>query len=481
MVGAIAATLQELKSLQSAAGQLGGEILQFQVEMLEDDLFVRELLESAVALKSAQQAVEGTLNGQIEAFVASGDETFAARATDLVDLRDRLTAHLGLDGGREAELPQDTVLLVQDITPSRFLEIEGSKLKGIASQAGSTASHVALLARSRCVPMLVGLGEMDSAAVGRPVLLDAVSGRLIVDPEPAELRPAQPSTFSVSVSDDEGAGPAFLADGTQVRVNLSVNSVAELDDARADWFDGIGLVRTELFLAGAGDVLREDAQAESYRRLFDWAGDRPVTVRLFDAGGDKPVPGLSAAGEANAFLGARGARILAKRTDVLLTQYAAILGAAAGRPVRILVPMLTLPREMILFRESLRQVIETRRVDPASVSLGMMVETPSAALEIGRFAADFFAIGTNDLIQYTLAASRDGDALDFGDQIAPAVLHLIARVVEEARARGSDVTLCGDAASSRVQLKQIFECGIRSIAIPGRFAPRLKHFIRRGE
>ena len=129
----------------------------------------------------------------------------------------------------------------------------------------------------------------------------------------------------------------------------------------------------------------------------------------------------------------------------------------------------------------LQHVLADRAVEPASVSLGMMVETPSAALEIGKFDADFFSVGTNDLTQYTLAVSRDSNALDIGEELAPAVVDLITRVVSEASRRGCEVTLCGDAATSRVQLKQIFACGIRSVAIPARFAPQLKHFIRHGE
>jgi phosphotransferase system enzyme I (PtsI) len=480
VIAAVSATLQQLRTLQQAAGKLGNDILQFQIEMLEDDLFVRELLDRAAALKSAPKAVQSVLDDHIHLFLGSETETFAARSADLVDLRDRLVASFRQHDGAEMSMPEGTILLVEDIAPSRFLETDWSKVKGIAAQAGSIASHVALLARSKAIPMLVGLGEVDSAAMDRPVLLDAVSGRLIIDPEPAESVSGESSSDNEAVPEEEARGPADLPDGTRVRVNLSVNSLADLDEAQPEWFDGIGLARTELLMTDPGDLLREGVQADVYGRLFDWAGHLPVTIRLFDAGGDKPIAGFSPVAETNAFLGTRGARILAKRPDVLLTQYRAILGAAAGRPVRILVPMLTLPREMTFFRERLEQVIEERRADPAGVTLGMMVETPSAVLEIGNFAADFYAIGTNDLLQYTLAASRDNAALDFGDDMAPAVLDLIDRVVRESERRGSDVTLCGDAATSRVQLKQILECGIRSIAIPGRFAPSVKQFIRSG-
>jgi phosphotransferase system enzyme I (PtsI) len=478
VIAAVTATLQQLKTLQQAAGDLGSEILQFQVEMLEDDIFVRELLERAAVSHSLHEAIQTVLDDHIRAFLGSETETFAARSADLADLRDRLVATFRPHEVTDAGLPEGTILLVEDLTPSRFLETDWSRIRGIAAQAGSIASHVALLARSKAVPMLVGLDEVDPAALNRPVLLDAVSGKLIVDPEPAELDLNGAGSEGEGESQEGASELARRPDATHIRVNLSVNSLADLDQVPREWFDGIGLVRTELMMTDPGDLLREEAQAEAYRRLFDWAGDLPVTIRLFDAGGDKPIAGFSPAAESNPFLGTRGARILAKRPDVLRTQYSAILRAAANRPVRILVPMLTLPREMTLFREHLDELVEARHVAPGSVSLGMMVETPSAVLEIGNFVADFFAIGTNDLLQYTLAASRDNAALDFGDDLAPAVIDLIGRVAREAERRGTDVTLCGDAATSRVQLRQILDCGIRAIAIPGRFAPSVKQFIR---
>lgn len=482
VIAAVAATIRQLTALQRAAGKLGSDILQFQVEMLEDDVFIAELLESA-AKKDPRGAIETVMNGQIQHFLSSDAETFAARALDLTDLRDRLLANFagGRPHPRGAEMPEGAILVAEDLTPSRFLELDWSKVKAVAAQAGSAASHVALLARAQSVPMLVGVGKIDPSMAGRPALLDAVSGKLIVDPEPAELSALAPNSDSVVVADDEALGSAILPGGEQVEVHLSVNALTALDQAPREWFDGIGLVRTELLLRGPEDMLDEDFQADSYRRLFAWAGEHPVTIRVFDAGGDKPIPGFSLTGEPNPFLGTRGARILARRPDVLQTQYAAILKAAAGRLVRILIPMLSLPREMVYFRDMLRKVATEHGLEASRASLGMMVETPSAALEVDKFGADFFSIGTNDLIQYTLAASRDGNALDFGDDVPAAVLELIARVVEHAGRVGADVSLCGDAATSPVQLKRILECGIRSIAIPGKFAPRVKHLIRHGE
>ncbi|HTM96333.1 MAG TPA: putative PEP-binding protein [Croceibacterium sp.] len=483
VIGAIAMTIEQIGALQAASDELGREILEFQIELLEDDVFVADLLARAARLGDARGAIEQVFGEHIEEFAQSPSETFAARAADLIDLRDRLTACFGGEVRQDPNWYEGAILLVDDMPPSQFVEIDWKKARGLATQSGSTGSHVALLARSQAVPMLVGIGDVDASMLDRPALLDATAGRLVINPEPAEVSTGagMSSLHSVTVTEDEALGPAMLADGSQVKVNLSVNSLAALDEAPPEWFDGIGLVRTELLLPDPADLLNEAAQTAVYRQLFEWAGDRPVTIRLIDAGGDKQIPGFTLPNEPNAFLGVRGARLLARRPDVLRTQYAAVIEAAAERAVRILVPMLTLPEEMAYFRNLLGEIVRERCADPASVKLGMLVETPAAALRIGEFDADFFAIGTNDLIQYTLATSRDSNALELGDEIAPAVLDLIGMIVREAGTKGGDVTLCGDIAASPAQLKQVIDRGVRSIAIPGRFAARFKHFIRHGE
>lgn len=483
VIGAIGAALQQIGTLQAGSDKLGREILEFQVELLEDDLFVSELLARGSEMQDARAAIEQVFGEQIESFAQSNSEVFAARAADLIDLRDRLLACFGGEAALDPSWYEDAILLVDDMPPSQFLEIDWKKARGLAAQSGSTGSHVATLARAQEVPMLVDIGEVDDSMLGRPALLDATAGRLVINPEPAEmgtLRGAG-SLDGAAVTEADALGPALLPDGSRVAVNLSLNSLSALDEASPEWFDGIGLVRTELLLPEPTDLLDQAVQTEIYRKLIDWAGERPVTIRLIDAGGDKPIPGFTLPNEKNAFLGVRGARLLARRPDVLRTQYAAAVEAAAGRAVRILIPMLTLPHEMHLFRDMLGEVIAERGADHASVKLGMLVETPAAALRLAEFDADFFAIGTNDLVQYTLATSRDSNALELGDEMAPAVLDLIGMVVREAARRNTDATLCGDIAASPRQLRQAMDHGVRSFAIPGRFAARFKHFIRHGQ
>jgi len=483
LVGAIAMALGQLSALQASARGLGSDIVQFQIEMLEDERFVLELLEAAIAGGDAEAAVAAVLGEQIDAFAQSGSETFSARAADLADLRDRLLAALRGTVRDTAELPEGTILLVEELVPTRFLELDLRKVSGIVDQRGSTASHVALLARSEGIPMLVDTGALDEALEGQAVTLDAATGRLLLGsaPGPAELEEGQPP----AIADREGEGAALTPQGRRIAVNLIVNALSVLEEAPPGWFDGIGLVRTELLMHDETVLTGEDAQAALYAPLFDWAQGKPVSIRLFDGGGDKPLPGLSVPREANPFLGVRGARLLMRHPEVVATQLRAILRAAAGRPVRILVPMVTLPAEMEFFRAALASAISALGADAGPDSrkamLGMMVETPAAALEPGSFDADFFALGTNDLVQYTLAAARDSDALELGDALPEVVLALIRRVVEHGERSGREVTLCGDVSGRSTQLRQLLDCGVHSFSVPKRFAPQLKHFIRNGE
>jgi phosphotransferase system enzyme I (PtsI) len=481
IVGAIAATLRQLRALQAIADPLGREILDFQVELLEDDSLVTDMLLAARDGAENVEAIRAVLDEQIALFAASRSEQFAARAADLVDLRDRLMIALQGLSAVGTSFPEDTVLLCEDITPSRFLEIDWTRVRGIVAQAGSSASHAALLARARGVPMLVGLGQLPATTNGQPALLNASGGVLIIDPQPHELDQALAATPSFpEIPAEEGLGPAYTPEGDQVRLNLSLNSLGALQETPVDWCDGIGLARTELLVPGLAALHDVAVQADVYRQLFDWAEGRPVTVRLFDAGGDKPIDGFTLPNETNPFLGVRGARLLLRHPDVVRTQMRAILMAAAGRPAGILVPMITIPAEMASFRALLRDVMAALGVGEDAAMLGMMVETPAAALEIDQFDADFYTVGINDLIQYTTAVSRDSDAIDMGESIVPAVLTLIRRVVAHGGATGRDVTLCGDAASTRAQLRLLLGCGIRSLAVPGRYMPRFKHVIREG-
>ncbi len=480
VAGAVIEAAWQLRALQAAATSLGSDILEFQLALLEDDGLVLEMVQKGAAHGDAARAIAEVLEEQIASYRAAADARFAARAADLEDLKSRLLGALKGAAAPARALPAGTILIAEEMTPSRFLELDRAKIAGIVDQKGSETSHVALLARAEGVPMLVAAGPVAAEWESRPALLDAAHGELVLDPDAALIRDRAGQASAQDVPSSEGEGPAVLSDGETVRVNLTVNALASLDEAPPEWFDGIGLVRTELLITDAEEVLNAGRQASLYRPLFDWAREKPVTIRLLDGGGDKQVPGYAPPPGGGGFLGVRGARLLMRRGDVLRAQLAAILDAAEGRPVRIMAPMITLPEEMRFFRTELDRAIDASGADRVQAALGMMVETPAAALDIDRFDADFFALGTNDLAQYVLAASRDSEALPLGGEIPPAVLELVRRVVEHGRNKGLAVSVCGDVAASEESLGRFLACGVRSFSIPSRFAPRFKQYIRTG-
>jgi phosphotransferase system enzyme I (PtsI) len=470
VIPAILAAAGQLRALQSRSSGLGSDILEFQLALLEDDHLAREMLEAADASGDPARGVREVLGAQIADFAGSASEQFSARAADLADLRDRLLGALAGSDGADEDWPEATILLAEDMTPSRFLSLDRANVIGIVDRHGSTASHVALLARSHGMPMLVDAGAIANDCDARPVLLDGEKGELLIEPEPGLLIQPGAHTPASLVPDSEGAGPAVTPQGATVQVHLTVNALDTLGHAPAAWFDGIGLVRSELLIRDAYTLRDAVAQADLYRPLLAWAGDLPVTIRLIDAGGDKQVAGLSPAGDE------RGARLLMEHKDVLRAQLSAILQAADGRPVRIMVPMITRTVEMDFFRAELDRAGGAQ----SAAQLGMMVETPAAALEIASFDADFYALGTNDLTQYTLAAARESDRAGDFREMAPAVVRLVGMVIEHAAATGKPATVCGDVAPTPEALGRLLDAGVRSFCVPPRLAPRFKQFIRTG-
>jgi phosphotransferase system enzyme I (PtsI) len=229
----------------------------------------------------------------------------------------------------------------------------------------------------------------------------------------------------------------------------------------------------------------EEAQFRIYARLLAWAAGRPVTIRTLDAGGDKPIPGLTPEGESNPFLGLRGIRLSLARPDVFRPQLRALARAAAVGPLKVMLPMVTVPREVEATRALLAEAVTelaAKGVAATMPRLGMMVEVPAAALNVGAFAVDFYSIGSNDLVQYVTATSRDCAAVaGLHDPLDPAVLELIARVVAHGAATGREVGLCGDMASDPRYLPALLDRGLTSISVaPARLAKVKAQIARHG-
>ena len=378
-----------------------------------------------------------------------------------------------------------SIVVAADLPPSRFLEIawDGG---GVALTQGSPNSHVAMLARSRGVPMLIGLEQADLRG-HTEALIDTDNAILVVSPDGKLAVDFASRQQRAGIARAEAErylnAPAVTASGERVQLLINVADGSELDRLDPACCDGIGLVRTELMLRNAADLADEEKQYQAYCRIVRWADRRPVTIRTLDAGGDKPISGYTVDGEANPFLGVRGLRLSLRHPDVLTTQLRALARAASRGSLKVMVPMVTSPRELDRARVLLDSAVaglRKERVEYAVPELGMMVEVPAAALAIDLFDADFFSIGSNDLIQYLTASSRDSrDLSPLHDPLQPAVLRLIHEVVRHANAHRVPVSLCGDMASDVRCIPALLDVGLRSLSVAPASVARVKSAIAR--
>jgi phosphotransferase system enzyme I (PtsI) len=470
-----AALAAALTAAQCALADLGAEvedpdaagILAFQVALLEDEALTGPAFALIKQGTTADKAWAEAIGVEIASYEAASDPYFRGRAADLCDLRDRVLRHLR--GETELAIPHDAIVAAEDMPPSRFLSTDW-RGGGLVLYRGSPTSHVAILARARGVPMVVGISP-ERLEHGSEVLLDGDSGLVIVEPD-AATRHRFGRHGSQHVDVGQGGArlhaPTVTAAGERVALMINVGAPGELDDLDPDACDGIGLVRTEFMFQGRHLPPDEDEQTRTYLRILAWAKGRPVTIRTLDAGGDKPIRGLTRSGESNPFLGIRGVRLSLRQPEVFRVQLRALARAAAAGDLKVMIPMVTVPDEMRRCRALMAEVLAQLALEgraARSPPLGMMVEVPAAALMIADFDADFYSIGSNDLIQYAAAASRDEPELV--DLAAPsrAVLRLIAEVVDHARVSGREVSLCGDLGSQPDRVPALLDCGLRVLSV----------------
>jgi phosphoenolpyruvate-protein phosphotransferase (PTS system enzyme I) len=475
------ATAEISELIATVQGEVA-DILEFQVAMLEDDALAEGAYDAISVGVAADHAWRSALDAEITGYRAAEDEYFRARVADIVDIRDRVLVHLsGADSA--TKITGGSIVAGDDISPSTFLAADWTRGGAIALAAGSPSSHVAMLARSRGAPMVVGLGPLPWN--GRPpslALVDGDAGTVIFDPEPETRRRFErriaAANAARTAADAGRTEPACTADGRRISVLLNVaapEDLARLDPAICD---GIGLVRTEFLFEASHGLPDEETQYAVYRRILDWAQGRPVTIRTLDAGGDKPIAGLTIDGESNPFLGLRGIRLSLARPEVFRVQLRALCRAAVHGALKVMLPMIAIPGELDRVSAMLDAeftALKAEGIACARPPLGIMVEVPAAALRAEDFGAAFYSIGSNDLTQYTMAAARDiGAVADLNDTGNPAVLELIALTVEAGRKRGVEVSLCGDAAADTRLTTALLAAGLTTLSVAPVAVARLK-------
>lgn len=466
---AIAGAIGTIRTLAARERGDAADILEFQAAMLEDDALREPALEQIAAGVDAARAWSEAVSVQVTAYQSGGEDYFAARVSDLRDLHDEVQRHLA--GEIALAAPEGAVLAGDDVTPTRFLSVDWSKGGGLALFGGSPSSHVAMLARSRGVPMVVGLGARDLAG-HREAIVYGDSGKIVLSPAASDwsaYESARRTYAARRVAEADAASrPAVTRDGVPVSVMINVAEPEELDALDPAICDGVGLVRTE-FLFGRG-LPDEETQYRAYRSIAEWAAPKPVVLRTLDAGGDKPVAGLTIAAETNPFLGTRGIRLSLAHPKVFRVQLRAMARAAAHGNVKVMLPMVTVPEEIDRAAELLDAVVvelAAEGVDHVRPPIGIMVEVPAVAIAPELFRrAEFFSIGSNDLTQYVTAAGRDiAGVADLNDPGHPAVVRLIAGVVAAGKSLGREVSLCGDMGGDPAHLPALLAAGLRSVSV----------------
>jgi len=382
-------------------------------------------------------------------------------------------------------LPQGAILIADEILPSQFASIAAAGVAGICSAYGGPTAHASILAAAAGLPMLVAVGPQVLALVdGVDAILDADRGTLDADPdrEAAEAAATRLGTHRASTAANAAAALdlCHMADGTRIEIFANLGSAAEAAPAVASGAEGCGLLRTEFLFLDRDTAPDEEEQRHAYAAVAAALDGRPLIVRTLDIGGDKPVAYLPFAREDNPALGARGIRLSLARPDLLALQFRAILRGVPLGQCRIMLPMIVDAGELAAARAILDEARAALGIaDP--VPLGVMIETPAAAMLAYSIAAeaDFLSIGSNDLTQYALAADRGNPAVaTMVDALHPAVLHLIARAGEGARAHGRWLGVCGGVASDPLAAAVLIGLGVTELSAAPGAIPALKARVR---
>lgn len=459
-----AAAIDEAMAVANTAEQ---GILEFHRVLVEDENLWRPAFQAIAAGTEALFACLDTLNAEAAEFSNHSSPDFRARADDILDIRDRVSGALA--GAGQQIVPPGSILLAEELGVSTFLMMDWSKGGAIVLRGGSPRSHLALLARARGIPMLVQTGR-DLTSIGGHVLVDAEGGELVADPSEAtqaRFHARLQSETASEASASSSGQPAETIDGQVITVSFNIAREDEVESL-PEGCAGIGLVRTEFLFSGRSPP-DEERQFQAYKRLVDNAAGKPIVVRLFDFGGDKPLPETTRLEQHALPPTMRGIRLLCQMPGLLQQQVRALVRASAFGDLRILVPMVSKPEEISLVRrlvadETIR--LRSEGLESGTPQVGMMVEVPVAAMAIESFDADFYSLGTNDLVQFLTASDRSDARSDpYADLCHPAILRLVKAVIHHALLHRKEITCCGDAAADPDLLPALLSAGLRSISV----------------
>ncbi len=493
---AITASRQEISELRAAAarklGENAAEIFAFHEAVIAD----RKLREAVVALLERQRytaayAFSQVMNQRQREFRNTTDEYFRERVRDLFDIEKRVLRNiLGRQREDITRLSEPVILVAHDLTPSQTIAMDPTQVLGFAINVGGSTSHTAIIARAQGIPAVVALNDVTSdISGGEMMIIDGTHGVIVCNPDPDTLvrYRAQQQEYRAFEREllTQRDLPAVTADGERIALLANIELADEARPAMDAGAEGVGLYRTEfLFLAG-NRIPTEDQQYEAFRAAVRHARKAPVVIRTIDLGADKLSKAIAYPHDHNPALGLRSLRFCLKNLDIFRTHLRAILRASAEGDVRIMFPMVTTLLELRQAKATLNDVMEDLEEEGIpfrrDVPIGIMVETPAAALLAPAFAREvsFVSIGTNDLTQYTLAVDRGNERVaDLYSPHNPAVLRLVRHTVRAAQRQGVRVNVCGEMAGAPIYCQLLIGMGLRQLSMSHKDIDKVKKLIR---
>ncbi len=478
--------------VENSAGPEEAAIFDVQLSILEDRELVRGVEELVRQNLGAEKAFDLVMLEWRNRFARHAAPMLRERVGDLTDVHIRvLSLLLDLPDHDPVDLPPgaNAILVTHDLTPSLTVQLDRSSIAAIATDAGTRTAHVAILARSLGLPAVVGLRTATQELHGgERVVLDGGTGMLAINPTDEEIdayhQRQREEAVAEAALDELAALEAITLDGVTVTLRANVDFPEEAEAAARSGAQGVGLMRTEFLVVGRATMPDEDEQYRAYRRVVEAFAGFPVVIRTFDIGGDKlPVGGYAT--EANPFLGWRAIRMCLDQPEMFRTQLRALLRAAMHGDLRIMLPLVVSLDEVLATRRLLEEAAAELKARGAEyrvdVPLGVMIETPAAAVASDTLTrdVDFFSIGTNDLVQYTLAVDRgNANLAPRFTPLHPAVLRLIKRTVEVAELGDIEVSVCGEMASQPLMAFALLGLGVRQLSVSPRSVPLVKRIVR---
>ncbi len=487
---------EQLKELYiSSIDELGekeAQIFKSHEMMLEDDTFISDV-ENRIKEEgvNAEFALNETSNVYIEMFQNIEDEYLRERSEDIKDVMNRVIRILmGITSVDFSHLEENSIIVAKDLTPSDTAQIDRTKVAAMITEMGGKTSHAAIIARIMGIPTVVGLNNIiDKIKAGDTVICDGRTGKVLINPNAKQLfhfnkKKNKEDEIKNELRNQIGL-PSVTKDGFKVSLSANIGTPNDVDMVLENDAEGIGLFRSEFIFMNRDHQPTEDEQFEQYKEVLTKMGDKPVIIRTLDIGGDKNVPYIDIPKEMNPFLGYRAIRLCLGNVEVFRTQLRAILRASVYGNVKIMIPMISTMKELKDSKKILQQAKDELQKEGIKfkndIEIGTMIEIPSAAIISDLLAkeVDFFSIGTNDLIQYTMAVDRMNSKLSYlYSQYHPALLRLIKGIIDNAHNAGIWVGMCGEAAGDPKLIPVLVGMGLDEFSMNAPSILRARYIVR---